>query len=263
MSTIREIINEAERGCGYRREGGLYFVSAGVSVACGKLPVALKVCPCCGGGIKPSLGFTWINPSMLVPAGECSDHCRKEACSMYNPPDKSGLIWIGQSFYKSAQAWLDEAQTQGVSRKIGAIPRDFVVGKTMVFVAHREAITNADGTKTAGIFHAFVPDRIEYIVKGNETPEELDHMESRGIALVKLIRTDGAGNKMKWKRGRNDSKLLEYTTEQGYSIISHNGKFFVLRPGDMLQPGCTEAPSYELAKGIAEGWEKARRLAVK
>ena len=39
-------------------------------------------------------------------------------------------------------------------------------------------------------FYVYKPERIEYIVKGDESEEELDKMEKRGISLVKLVRMD-------------------------------------------------------------------------
>ena len=63
---IQTIVNESERGCGFRKKGGLYLVSEGLAAPCGKLPIPLTVCPVCGQGIKPSRGWTWINGKKLV-----------------------------------------------------------------------------------------------------------------------------------------------------------------------------------------------------
>ena len=43
-----------------------------------------------------------------------------------------------------------------------------------------------------GIFSAFVPERIEYVVKGTESPDELENMAKRGITLVNVIRDKDA-----------------------------------------------------------------------
>lgn len=74
----------------------------------------------------------------------------------------------------------------GVSRRIAAIPRDFKLGETWVWLAHRRAISKADGTETAGVFRMFRPQRIEYVVNGTETEEELNRMEERGFTLVEV-----------------------------------------------------------------------------
>ena len=81
----------------------------------------------------------------------------------------------------------------GVSRRISAVPREFKVGKTVVFVAHRKAIeTTRDGKTeyTPAIFQAFVPSRVEYVLKGKETPEELEALEKRGLTLVNVIKQE-------------------------------------------------------------------------
>lgn len=82
------------------------------------------------------------------------------------------------------------------------------VGETLVLVAHPayrkvacQTLTNhpdntckeCDGSgfkNQAAIFHAFIPTRIEYIVKGTETDEKLERLEKRGVTLIKLVRTN-------------------------------------------------------------------------
>ena len=44
----------------------------------------------------------------------------------------------------------------------------------------------------AAIFHAFRPTAVEYIVKGSESPAELDRLEKRGLTLVKVERAADA-----------------------------------------------------------------------
>src|SRR5262249_36934129 len=80
--------------------------------------------------------------------------------------------------------WTREAHAQGVSRRINAVPRDFEVGKTWVLVAHKKCIENPDGSFTAGVFHAFKPVAVEYVVKGDETDEEIEALLKRGITPV-------------------------------------------------------------------------------
>jgi len=109
---------------------------------------------------------------------------------MNTPPDKAGLLWIGEKFYPTPDDWLKEANELGVSRRIAMIPKGFVVGSTWVFAAHRKTFPDPrDPEKwTAGVFHVFRPARLEYIVKGNETEEELTSLEKRGCTLVRVIR---------------------------------------------------------------------------
>jgi hypothetical protein len=62
---------EAKRGCGYRKVGGLYLVTFGAGRHCGKMPIRCAVCPTCNQGIKPTRGWTWIDPVPLFGEREC------------------------------------------------------------------------------------------------------------------------------------------------------------------------------------------------
>jgi hypothetical protein len=226
-------MNEPKRGCGYRKAGGLYLMAGRPAAPCGKLPLKLTVCPTCGQGIKPARGWTWVNGKKLFEGVQCKyDHelapsyneC--STCRLFDPPDKMGLLWIGEKFYKSPEEFLAEGMAQGISRRITAIPHDFESGKTWVLFAHRKAIEcqtchtvgkvgesirkattvfdHADldpcpdcggGGYFAGVFSCFLPERIEYIVKDDDTEETLERLEKRGVTLIRLVRTDdGNGN---------------------------------------------------------------------
>lgn len=183
---------DRQRGCGWRKEGGLYLVAAGLSQPCGKLPLPLDVCPTCHAGIKPTRGWTWVDGEALtvpricanaLPGGSCQ-------CPLAARLGRVGLLWIGEQFYPTPAHWIHEAQTQGVSRRISAVPKEFKVGETWVFVAHRKVIRQSDGTHTPGIFHAFKPHAVEYIVGGTESVEELDAMRKRGITPVRIERVE-------------------------------------------------------------------------
>ena len=98
----------------------------------------------------------------------------------------------------------------GVSRRISTVPRDLVIGETWVALAHPKACDTHEcehGVKTIagaeceacpeglpvavmhpGVFTMFLPKAIEYVVKGNETDDELDRLEERGFRLVKVVR---------------------------------------------------------------------------
>lgn len=190
MASIR-ISVEAARGCGYRKAGGLYLVGGGPGRPCGKLPIKLDVCPCCGTGIKPARGWTWIDPRPLVADKQCADHNvateKPRTCSVCPLgdaiPERAGLIWIGEAFYPTPFEWLEEADRMGISRRIAAVPQGFEVGKTWVFVAHRK-VPMATGETMPAIFHAYRPSAVEYVVKGTETEPELERLEKRGITLI-------------------------------------------------------------------------------
>jgi hypothetical protein len=59
-------------------------------------------------------------------------------------------------------------------------------------MAHPKAIMGTDDTGDihyqAGIFQAFKPTAIEYVVKGDESEEELARKVKRGITLVRIER---------------------------------------------------------------------------
>jgi len=183
---------ESKRGCGYRKPGGLYLVSSGLAVGCGKLPIPLTVCPCCGAGIKPARGWTWVGRDLVKDTPCMYLKCKIGfQCYPWKDPgiDRFGLIWVGEKFYPTVQDFVREAKHRGISRRISAVPNDFYVGTTWILLAHRKAIYFGDKF-IPGIFQAFKPEAIEYIIKGDETQEEIDRMEKRGISLVDVVKID-------------------------------------------------------------------------
>jgi len=182
-----ELRYEMKRGCGYRKPGGLYLVLPEYNTKpCGKLPLPLDRCPCCGAGIKFTRGWTWIDAKLLFGQKECLN--KECLCVLANPPEKMGLIWIGRKFYETPQAWINEAIYMGISRRIKAIPKGFRVGETWVAVAHVEGISgNGDEKGKPAIFQVFKPSTIEYVVRGDETEEQLKKLEESGIRLVKVM----------------------------------------------------------------------------
>ena len=192
-----KISYEKSRGCGYRKEGGLYLVSGGLLDSCFKLPIPLTVCPCCHAGIKPSRGWTWIGKKLIEDA-PCSKTGCKGCVPFDGSVDRFGLIWVGEKFYKTPYDFNKEALTQGISRRIKAVPKDFVIGETWVLLAHRKCIGAAFDSNpkddeeafTPGIFCAFKPTAIEYVVKDDDDPDYLAGLEKRGITLVKVFKEE-------------------------------------------------------------------------
>lgn len=230
MASIRTSV-EGARGCGHRKEGGLYLVSGQLSEPCPLLPYETKVCPTCGEGIRPARGFTWVDGEKFIPPTVHGDDEHWPVCPLapvaeFRGDDgwvvivegetgvpqsrlgRCGLIWIGEQFYPTPQHFMAEAARQGVSRRITAVPKDFEVGKTWVLLGHRKAIERAcsecgDEAITdeecpvclgarfvwaPGVITAFRPAAIEYVVKGNETEEELEALEKRGLSLVRVVK---------------------------------------------------------------------------
>lgn len=208
MNPKVQVRHDMERGCGWRKPGGYYLISSGVSAPCGMLPINLDKCPTCSCGIKPTRGWTWVDPKGLRAGKACAARPEQCAgCPMQSIDGKHGLLWIGGGYYEKPQDWTDEAIRQGVSRRIAMVPKGFELGKTWVFVAHREVSRKAcpecessgfvvdgdtscstcKGARTvpqAAIFHAFMPTAIEYVVKGDESDEWLDKIIDKGITPV-------------------------------------------------------------------------------
>lgn len=210
MSITVQTRRETARGCGWRKPGGLYLVGSALGLGCGRFPIACDCCPTCGQGIKPARGWTWIQPDEI--AGKCVHFgtSRHEAgvllgsqcgvCSFQ--PGKignAGLLWVGQQYYPTASSFLSEAATVGISRRINMVPRGLVVGETWVFLGHREAIETRpqpsyerddppEVERYPGIFAAFQPRAIEYVVTGDEADEELEALAARGFTLIRVER---------------------------------------------------------------------------
>ena len=117
--------------------------------------------------------------------------------------ERCGLLWIGACYYDTPVDWLKETADMGVSRRISAVPTDFEIGTHWVLAGHPKAIRvlckDCGGTGGAatpallfdprsrqlgprcdtcsgsgaidarpGIFSAFKPSAIEYVLKDNE-----------------------------------------------------------------------------------------------
>lgn len=204
---------EARRGCGYRKAGGTYLVGGGVGMPCDRLPFELSVCPCCSGGIKPSLGWTWIKPDLLFEGphtkllgnqvkylAPCLDRPQCWLCADPGKFEKAGLIWIGGKFYPSPAEFLKEGLAMGFSRRIKAVPQGFKISQP-IFLAHRKTIerppTEEDFLRNPklkrteliipvpGIFYVWMPQRIEKIFNESERgSESVQDTEKRGIVPI-------------------------------------------------------------------------------
>lgn len=181
--------HEHRRGCGYRKGGGFYLIGGQAWAACGKLPYPLHPCPHCGQGLKFHRGFGWFNPRQFINLGECGAAGGCNTCPMNGGmPERAGIMWVGNKFY-TPESFIAESVKMGLSKRLPTIPRELLehIGMVRVYLAHPKACTDAEGKPMPGIFTTFIPSRIEYVVKGNETQEELDRIEHRGVELVKVI----------------------------------------------------------------------------
>ena len=208
MHSAIQVREEGARGCGWRKVGGLYLMGDSVALACSRLPIPCPVCPCCGRGMKPSRGWTWVDGDELLKAApECpdfgEDNC--EACSVHefvrHGIGNCGLIWVGETFYPTIQHFNREAEVMGISRRIAAVPNDFVLGETIVMLAHRRAIIGpvemgAQLEYTPGIFRIFKPTHIEVVVSGEESDETIDGYLKRGLVPVVVKRLEEKQERM-------------------------------------------------------------------
>jgi hypothetical protein len=227
---------EKKRGCGFRKIGGLYLVCEGFSFYCDRLPIKVESCPVCGGGIHPSLGFTWINPKALFGAHMIEEimgghgvggsnqwtsetrPCGDDDPICKDPPERAGLMWVGSKFY-TPEKFIEEVRQMGASKRIPAIPKGFEVGKTWVLLAHRGGFYDAEKGHCPGIFYAFRPSAIEKLVPDDTPAEELEKLKKQGIKpiLVPKDDPDHQGTVYEDFKGRRAKKRVE---REGESLLS-------------------------------------------
>lgn len=191
--------SEASRGCGYRSVGRMYLVCDEPAKGCGKMPIPLEVCPCCGQGIEPSRAPQWLEqPERLWRDISCNagnGSCSTCPLSAGYETGEALLIWVGKKYYKTGADFMRESRFMGVSRFIKHIPRKFVLGETWVLLAHRKAceiapIFSEEPQWQPGIFSVFRPTRIEIIVDGTESDEVINGYIERGLTPVLIQKPD-------------------------------------------------------------------------
>jgi len=153
--------------------------------------------------------MTEINPSTLFGQHEdCKDIYRP--CWLCDPDDEVAFIMmVGEKHYPTPAHFMQEAQTQGISKRIPFKPRKLELGKTVLYLAHNKAclvkepvaVQQAlgileekmpqlidDGHKHhLGIFSAFIPQRIEKLCWESEyTQENIEKHQKQGIDLVPI-----------------------------------------------------------------------------
>jgi hypothetical protein len=169
----------------------------------------LHRCPCCGTGIVPSRGWTWVSPVLIaqdaLPCRKAGLQCK--LCIVERLIEESryadykmvehlcGLLWIGEQFYATPRDFSEEAAELGISRRVHSVPRGFKLGETPVMLAHRkgtvEWITNPDTgapqpVQVPAVFSIFVPSAVEVIVSGDESDDEIEALVKRGLTPVKV-----------------------------------------------------------------------------
>jgi len=167
---------EQERGCGFRKIGGVYLVSDGGSMACDGLPVELSPCSDCGYEIHQARSMQPIHAGYL--ASKMRGHKCKEdfaGCPLcyyaeeyadefaMTPEERKAqevqvpkvffIMYVSKEFY-TPESFIDEARTQGISKRIApdSLPRGFKVGVDWVFLAHQEVHFRPNCGKTTVTF---------------------------------------------------------------------------------------------------------------
>ena len=190
---------ERERGCGWRRIGGLYLCGTGIALPCLKMPYELHVCPVCGEGVKFSRGFRWVDAKRLT-GGKCASpqpYCTVCPFEL----EKAGLMFVGEKHYKHPSDFIQEAVEMGISKRVNAIPKELRFNEDYILLAHKKGMEKRITQEAVGlvttiektiivpaIFYAFKPTHAEKVV----TQEMLDSMheeekksaEERGIRFV-------------------------------------------------------------------------------
>lgn len=205
MDARIKVVQDHKRGCNWRtKRGALYLMSSGLSMVCGRLPIELEVCPCCGRGIKQSRQFQWVEADEIIRQAE-HDSCKTPNGCDFCPIGRAlnggelgraGLIWVGEMHYPTPEDYIEESRKYGVSRRINMdqVPRGFEIGKTWILLAHSKAIVKAEFGQPVEykgcIFSMFKPDRIEVICDGTETAEEVDRYLERGLTPVFVERVE-------------------------------------------------------------------------
>ena len=117
---------EARRGCGYRKAGGIYIrgdLSNAVPAAF--LPFCIDY--------NFARGITWADSERLFAT------CADPEAGGYRKFGRLGLLWVGETHYKTPADFVNEAHDMGVSRRVAFLPKDLKAGDPIA-AAHIRAI---------------------------------------------------------------------------------------------------------------------------
>jgi hypothetical protein len=194
MQIEMSISVESRRHCGYRSAGkngvGIYLVGKTLIGACGRLPIALDICPTCGHGIKFTRGVTRFAAREFLRAAPEQCACPPEQCDTCvcsagagAPDGHHMLLWVGEATYRTADLFAEEAQRMGVSRKLSAVPHWMKFGTTWCYLAHKRACNGQPG-----LFLAFKPSGLDLVVDNIEdVPTPALRMAQRHDGHARII----------------------------------------------------------------------------
>ena len=154
-----------------------------------------------------------ITPKDLLGICESTSEplCHSIGCFVCLPPEgMHGLLWVGEKYY-TPESFAKEAREQGISKRIGTVPKNIVLGESIIYLAHPKAFTKLvpandddpqktlDGKKEQqfpGIFYAFKPKAIEMIITDEmaEDEKQMEKLKKRGITPVTVSADDADHN---------------------------------------------------------------------
>ena len=217
---------ESHRECGYRKVGGLYLVSDPGSIAqCDRLPLPIVPCSTCGEQPRFHRSISQIDPQTLWgdhvivgiapvvpgqnggsrPEGlpDSTDFFQlcPESDAICSPTDRGWLMWVGSEYTR--ESFRTEAKSQGVSKRIPAIPNDLVLGEDWVYLAKKRLIPNAgqmwlpgEAREQSGcgpaIFQTCRAERVEKIVTYLAPEATVDELRGQGVTPVVVDHGDPA-----------------------------------------------------------------------
>lgn len=219
--------NEHERGCGFRKIGGVYLVGEGPTGSCDALPIALGPCEDCEFDINQARVIQSIHAGYLsskIRTHVCRDEFSCPICAYGKPrilarneahrkgeeflgPNNFFIMWVGQEY--TPEEFLKEAALYGVSKRIAAnsLPSKFMIGRDWIFLAHRDVG-----------FPVFSKEKSTVIAPDGEACE--------GPAKVELVRKRGIFFAFKPKRlelvlyqGQIPDESMEEYEEAGYHVV--------------------------------------------
>ncbi len=175
--------------------------------------IPLAACPVCGEELRFNRGIQRIDPLKLWgehdPCGDALGLC--PICRPWALTAPTYLMWVGSDY--SVPSFLFEAARMGVSKRIPAIPTDFVLGESWVLLAKDRLLKGAGrdwvpGVREPrpggipGVFHAFRPERIEKIITDKDAQSGfiVDGLVKQGITPVVVPAADKDHNPQRKRR---------------------------------------------------------------
>lgn len=198
------------RGCGTRKKGGLYLFFSCENVQwCTRLPMKNPdICPCCGEGFRLFRSLRVINPLKVF--GKAENPCREE-CPICNPPEKAGLMWVGQQYY-TPDEFRAEARRDGISKRIpnkieGLSPGD------LVLFAHHKGYDPAGQVPGPGVFIAARLTEYQKVLSEEDAKDQdlVEELEKNGIVPVLEVDDPDATEAPEPTRGQ---RRLDFTEEE-------------------------------------------------